>query len=443
MPRRWCKRALGFLTVLIAQGAMGGWAFAQDPSGRAVGVIPDASALGSEGSRTLAVQQPVYMGDRIQTGSTGEAQIHFIDDTRLVVGAASSLLIDSSVLRNRRTMTSFVVSMLRGSFRFISGTSPKPIYAIRTPTATIGVRGTQFDIAVLPNGGTEFVLLHGQARICDRSGTCLLAQRACSAVTVPPSGPMRALVDPEERNERLRTYFPYVRNQYANLRQEFRANVGACGNIAAVRPPIGDERPFGVSPFAARAPEVSRPTPPRPTPDVPRSPRTPEPPVTSPPNPLAPTPTLSGPVTSLSPPSAPAPSWPAPSWEAPAPRTDKPSASTPRGPRDDPGGRTGGPGNGNGNAGNRGNGGGNVHGDGPGTGNRGTNNGQGAGAVNGGGGYGNGGVDRGGGRGADTGSYADAHGGGDRGNNGARGDGRGNSDGGGRGGGKGGEGKGK
>src|SRR4051812_32040904 len=56
------------------------------PSGRAVGVIPDASALGSEGSRTLAIQQPVYMGDRIQTGSVGEAQIHFIDDTRLVVG---------------------------------------------------------------------------------------------------------------------------------------------------------------------------------------------------------------------------------------------------------------------------------------------------------------------------------------------------------------------
>jgi len=50
-----------------------------------------------------------------------------------------------------------------------------------------------------------------------------------------------------------------------------------------------------------------------------------------------------------------------------------------------------GPGNGNGNCGNRGNGGGNTGGSGPGTGNGGGNNGQGNGAGNGGGGSGNGG----------------------------------------------------
>jgi len=230
MPQNRCKHALGALTILVA---FGGAAAAQDPSGRAVGVIPDASALRVDGRRPLAIQQPVYMGDRIQTGSSGEAQILFIDTTRLVVGPASSLLIDSSVMRNRRTMSSFVVSALRGSFRFITGESPKPAYSIRTPTATIGVRGTQFDFTVLPNGGTEFVLLQGEARICDRFGNCVLAQRACSAISVPPSAPLRAISDQGERNTRLRSYFPYVRNQYASLRQEFRANVGSCGNIAA------------------------------------------------------------------------------------------------------------------------------------------------------------------------------------------------------------------
>jgi len=233
------------LAFLVMHGALCDMAVAQDPSGRTVGVIPDVSALRPDSRRTLALEQPVYMGDRIQTGPNGEAQILFIDETRLVVGAASSLLIDTSVMRNRRSMSSFIVNVLRGSFRFISGDSPKPAYAIRTPTATIGVRGTQFDFTVLPNGGTEFVLLHGEARICDRFGNCVLAQRACTAISVPRGAPLHAVTDQDERNTRLRSYFPYVRNQYASLRQDFRANVGSCGNIAAALPAKGSDPQSG------------------------------------------------------------------------------------------------------------------------------------------------------------------------------------------------------
>ncbi len=180
MPRCLSVSASVFAFLLIQIN--GSPASAQQASGRTVGVIPDASALRSEGRSPLAVQQPVYMGDSIQTGPSGEAQIDFVDNTRLVVGPASSLLIDNSVLRNRRTMSSFVVSALRGTFRFISGSSPKPAYAIHTPTATIGVRGTEFDFAVLPDGSTEFVLFHGSAQVCDRSGACTVVRGACDAI---------------------------------------------------------------------------------------------------------------------------------------------------------------------------------------------------------------------------------------------------------------------
>ena len=229
-------RCLGLWTSLFALSFVqlhGIPASAQQASGRAVGVIPDASALRSEGRWPLSVQQPVYMGDSIQTGPSGEAQIDFADSTRLVVGPSSSLLIDNSVLRNKKTMSSFVVSALRGTFRFISGTSPKPAYAIHTPTATIGVRGTEFDFAVLPDGGTEFVLFHGSAQVCDRSGSCTIVQGACSAISVPRAGPIRQLLDREDRNARLRANFPYIRARNASLRPEFRTDVRTCGNIAA------------------------------------------------------------------------------------------------------------------------------------------------------------------------------------------------------------------
>ena len=140
-------RCLGLWTSFFALSFVqlhGNPVSAQQASGRAVGVIPDASAPSLRGAMALErAAGPSYMGDSIQTGPSGEAQIDFADSARLVVGPSSSLLIDDSVLRNKKTMSSFVVSALRGTFRFISGTSPEPAYAIHTPTATIGVRGTE------------------------------------------------------------------------------------------------------------------------------------------------------------------------------------------------------------------------------------------------------------------------------------------------------------
>ncbi|HWT31047.1 MAG TPA: hypothetical protein VN240_08495, partial [Propylenella sp.] len=72
-------------------------ASALEPSGTTVAVVQSAAAAGAVGRRVLRVQGPVFMGDRIQTGSVGEAQIEFRDDTRLVVGPRSLLTIDSFV----------------------------------------------------------------------------------------------------------------------------------------------------------------------------------------------------------------------------------------------------------------------------------------------------------------------------------------------------------
>src|SRR5919108_5616076 len=72
-------------------------ASAIDPSGTTVAVIQATSATGPGGSRTLEPQRPVYSGDRINTAESGEAQIYFRDQTRLVVGPNSSLVIDKFV----------------------------------------------------------------------------------------------------------------------------------------------------------------------------------------------------------------------------------------------------------------------------------------------------------------------------------------------------------
>src|SRR5918997_2901540 len=84
-------------------------ASAQEPTGHTVAVVPDASAFNSSGVRLLSAQQAVFMGDRLQTGPVGQAQLQFIDETRLVVGPNAALVIDSFLVKEQ-TVTNFALS---------------------------------------------------------------------------------------------------------------------------------------------------------------------------------------------------------------------------------------------------------------------------------------------------------------------------------------------
>lgn len=129
-----------FLSAAIACAAIVGPAMAQ-PSGVVLAVVQQSEADGETGKRTLAVEAPVFAGDKIITGPVGEAQVRFRDNTRLVVGPNSMMVIDAFVFADDDTARKISINAVRGAFRFISGNSPKDAYSITTPTATIGVRG--------------------------------------------------------------------------------------------------------------------------------------------------------------------------------------------------------------------------------------------------------------------------------------------------------------
>lgn len=227
---------------------------ALEPSGTTVAVLQSAAASGATGSRTLQVEAPVFMGDRIKTGSVGEAQLRFRDQTRLVVGANSSLLIDSFVFNDDNTASKVGMRALRGSFRFITGVSRKQAYSIGTPSMTIGVRGTRFDFSVSRNGETTFALYEGGARLCDKGGQCLELSGRCAVVVSPPNGAIRQLEAGPERAARLREEFPYIASQ-ARLLPDFRVDTSGCMIQHArlsdpLAPPVDPFAPAGVSPIA-------------------------------------------------------------------------------------------------------------------------------------------------------------------------------------------------
>jgi hypothetical protein len=51
------------------------------------------------------------------------------------------MIIDAFVFADDNTARNISINAVKGAFRFITGKSPKDVYSITTPTATIGVRG--------------------------------------------------------------------------------------------------------------------------------------------------------------------------------------------------------------------------------------------------------------------------------------------------------------
>lgn len=199
------------LALALLAGALPGTGLALDPSGTTVGVDPDAQAGGSTGVRILQIKGPIYMGDVITTDVKGQVQIEFVDDTKFVVGANSKVTIDAFVFDADKTAQDVSISAVKGAFRFITGKSPKDNYSIRTPTMTIGVRGTAFDLSVLAGDGESTIIVHeGATNLCDARNRCMETRSGQMAVGTRDGIALSRGVD---RGRRISALFPLLRSQ--------------------------------------------------------------------------------------------------------------------------------------------------------------------------------------------------------------------------------------
>jgi hypothetical protein len=184
------------------------------------------SASGPGGRRALAAGSPIYEDDRVVTGG-GNVQILFIDNTKLVVGPNSTLVIDRFLMRGGNRAGKFSVDALRGTFRFISGNSAKNAYDIQTANATIGIRGTAFDFS---SGRATLVAVHaGRVRLC-AYGRCESVDDRCGVARA--GGGSVDELQGRAKGRAVRS-LPYILNQGA-LAQRFRVNTSACRSVATL-----------------------------------------------------------------------------------------------------------------------------------------------------------------------------------------------------------------
>ena len=170
------------------------------------------------GRRVLEVDGALFSGETITTNRTGTAVLQFNDRTMITVGPNAKLELDDIRMSSSTRASRFVVSTVRGSFRFVSGRSSKRAYAIQTPTATLGIRGTDFIIRVTRRG-TQVEVEDGEVNFCDDSG-CVDVPKG---FLVSQSCPGRSCEAKVERN-------PNAGNPQGLGRGNGRGNSGNNGN---------------------------------------------------------------------------------------------------------------------------------------------------------------------------------------------------------------------
>lgn len=191
--------------------------------GRVVAVQQNATVTTAQGRERLIAGSSVLVGDVIDTGPGGSAQLVFGDDTKIAVGPNARFEVVEALF-NRGGSSRFTVTALRGSFRFISGRSPSSSYSINTPTATIGIRGTAFDFAAGGRRGTDVLLLQGAVQIC--GGSCAVVSAIDSVTNVGSGGQPEAVPPGPLLDSLLQSRFHFQANP-DQLTPEF--------NVAATR----------------------------------------------------------------------------------------------------------------------------------------------------------------------------------------------------------------
>jgi hypothetical protein len=123
---------------------------------------PDAAQVLRSDGQTMLVrgsaflspvraEVPIRSGDRIRTGPDGHVQLRFADGGLISIQPGSDFRVDSWAYDSQRQRSFF--ELMQGSIRAVSGRIGKrdpEDWRLRTPTATIGIRGTAFSVHEAP-----------------------------------------------------------------------------------------------------------------------------------------------------------------------------------------------------------------------------------------------------------------------------------------------------
>ncbi|WP_108124717.1 FecR family protein [Saccharospirillum mangrovi] len=118
-------------------------------AGKVVIAAGDVYAVNAQNERRpLQRRADVFEGDTLITGTDGRLQLRFEDNAILALRADSQLRISEYHGASDTQPERVLMDLLGGGFRTISGSfgkSERDAYQVRTPNASIGIRGTHYE----------------------------------------------------------------------------------------------------------------------------------------------------------------------------------------------------------------------------------------------------------------------------------------------------------
>ncbi|MGB0671819.1 MAG: FecR family protein, partial [Rhodospirillales bacterium] len=155
------------LSVSVDGPGLGGGDMIGGTDGTPIGTVEkadgDVTAIRADGTEVqLQEGDPVFQGDVLVTGDDGAVGIMLADQTSFSMGENGNMTLDEMVYDPGSEQGSLSFSVLEGAFTFVSGTIAKTdpdAMVLKTPVATIGIRGTQVGLDINDEGQMDIVLM--------------------------------------------------------------------------------------------------------------------------------------------------------------------------------------------------------------------------------------------------------------------------------------------
>ena len=125
--------------------------------------------------RPLKRRSRILEGDILSTARNGKLQIRFVDKALLTLKANSKLDVSAYQLaKSENESEEVVMNLITGGFRTITGSigkGEKSAYTVNTPAASIGIRGTNYEIAQEQDGEFVIAVWEGGITVTNEQGS--------------------------------------------------------------------------------------------------------------------------------------------------------------------------------------------------------------------------------------------------------------------------------
>ncbi len=121
-------------------------------------------------SKRMNAGEKLIYNQKVRTGRNSATTLEFNNEMKMTMGERAEMLLDDLVYDPKSENMKGIVQLTRGVMRFASSKTAEVDLRVRTPAATIGIRGTAFDVLADPRK-TEVSVIVGRIQVSSQFGS--------------------------------------------------------------------------------------------------------------------------------------------------------------------------------------------------------------------------------------------------------------------------------